>query len=709
LPAKTTKKSFTVAVGQVNQAPQIGLGNPLLGPLTAILDPPTVAQGSTTGIIPFVVYDGDPATCDGCTLAAKLLVSASVSDTTLFPGGAIVLGGSSNSRSVIATPDPKKFGSATVTLTVTDSGTSAGADVKSASRTFLVTVTRVEQSPVIGPIADVTTNINEETEIISFTVTDQETPAGDISIATIGSTNPTLIPVANVQFGGSGGTRLTIIVPAKDQFGDSTITIRATDGASKFGDRSFKVTVRKPNNPPTITAIPNQEIQQGGSTGALPTTVGDVETATGFLDLSFASSNTTLAPVSNITKGGSKANRTVTVTPVATESGIAVITVTVTDADGGKASTSFVLTVKGEVDNPPTISAIADQTTEEDTPTGVITFTIDDDKTAKGFLTLTKASSNAALAPVDGIILAGTGGNRTAFIIPAIGQSGTANITITVKDGKNQTASTTFKLTVTTAKTAIANDFNGDGKPDLLLQDEAAFLGVWRMSGNENLLSAGYLTPNNTGDINWRLASTGDFNGDGVTDLVFQHTDTTVAIWYMNGESLTSATLTDPASPGPGWKVAAAADFNGDGKSDLLFQNTTGDLAVWYMDGNSLTSATLVTPSNPGDGWTAVAAVDVNKDGNADIVFQHTDGTLAVWKLDGVDTSSFSLLEPSNSGIEWRLVAALDLDMNGHVDFVFQNTNNRTLGVWFMNGSSLLNAKLLNPPTAGGTWNVVDP
>ncbi len=691
----TTKKKFTFAVGQVNQPPTI----------TAIADQP-IDQGKTTGIVAITVDDGPG---DGKTPAANLILAVSVSDTTLFPGGSIVLGGSGMSRSIVATPDPTKFGEATITVTVTDTGTSAGADVKSASRTFLVKVARVEQSPVIGPIADITTNINEETEIISFTVTDQETPAGDISIAAVGSSNPTLIPVANVQFGGSGGIRLSIIVPAKDQFGVSTITIRATDGANRTGDRSFKVTVRKPNNPPTITAIANQKIQQGGSTGALATTVGDVETASGFLDLSFTSSNTSLVPVGNITKGGSKAARTATVTPVATESGVAVITVTVSDADGGKASTSFVLTVEGEVDNPPTISAIADQTTQQDSPTGVITFTVDDDKTAKGFLTYEKASSNTALAPVDGIILAGSGGNRTVFIIPAIAQSGTANITITVKDGKNQSASTTFKLTVIKAITAIPNDFDGDGKPDLLLQDGGAFLGVWHMNGNENLINAGYLTPNNSGDINWRLASTGDFNEDGITDLVFQHTDSTVAIWYMDGETLVSPTLTDPSSPGEGWKVSAAADFNGDGKSDLLFQNTNGDLAVWYMDGVSLTSPTFVNPVNAGDGFKVVAAVDVNSDGNTDIVFQHTDGTLAAWKLDGIDTSSFVLLEPSNSGIEWRLVSAVDLNLDGSVDFVFQNTNDRTLAVWFMNGTTLLESKYLSPSSAGGTWNVVDP
>ena len=61
-----------------------------------------------------------------------------------------------------------------------------------------------------------------------------------------------------------------------------------------------------------------------------------------------SSSNTTLVPVSNIVVGGTGADRTVTITPAANQSGTATITLTVTDGDGGTASDSFVLTVRGQ-------------------------------------------------------------------------------------------------------------------------------------------------------------------------------------------------------------------------------------------------------------------------------------------------------------------------------------------------------------------------
>ena len=41
------------------------------------------------------------------------------------------------------------------------------------------------------------------------------------------------------------------------------------------------------------------------------------------------------------------------------------------------------------------------------------------------------------------------------------------------------------------------------------------------------------------------------------------------------------------ANPGPAWKAVGTGDFNGDGKSDILFQNTDGQIAIWEMNGTT--------------------------------------------------------------------------------------------------------------------------
>ena len=134
---------------------------------------------------------------------------------------------------------------------------------------------------------------------------------------------------------------------------------------------SFTIIV---NDAPTITAIPNQTIDEETQTAALPFTISDVETATASLTVSGGSDNVTLVPVANIVFGGSTANRTVQVTPAANQFGTAVITVNVNDGTNTTATT-FQVTVNS-VNDLPTITAISNQVTDEDTPTSALPFSL---------------------------------------------------------------------------------------------------------------------------------------------------------------------------------------------------------------------------------------------------------------------------------------------------------------------------------------------
>ena len=201
-------------------------------------------------------------------------------------------------------------------------------------------------------------------------------------------------------------------------------------------------------------------------------------------------------------------------------------------------------------------------------------------------------------------------------------------------------------------------DFNDDDQPDILFQDDGGFLAAWFMKGS-SLSSAVLLLPSNVGDPHFTVAATADLNMDGQEDILFQGDDGTLAAWLMQGTDLVTSTLLTPNNPGDAnWRVAASGDMNRDGKADLIFQHTDGTLAVWYMDGTSLNSAALISPTKPGADWSVVAAGDMNSDGKTDLVFQHTNGTLAMWVMDGVTLSSAALLEPSNPGADWRVVAA---------------------------------------------------
>jgi hypothetical protein len=231
--------------------------------------------------------------------------------------------------------------------------------------------------------------------------------------------------------------------------GNYAFTIKATDADGMAGVQTFAILV---NTAPTISDIADQTIFSSAPTSALAFTVSDPETPVTSLTVSGTSSNQTLIPNSNIVFGGADTNRTVTITPAANQIGSATITVTVTDSGGASTSVSFALTVLNRL---PTISAIPDQTTDEDTPTGALAFTVGDAETSAGSLVVTTTSSNQALVPNSGITLAGAGGaNRTIQLMPSADQNGTTTITLTVTDANGAMAQGVFDLAVNPANDA---------------------------------------------------------------------------------------------------------------------------------------------------------------------------------------------------------------------------------------------------------------
>lgn len=112
-----------------------------------------------------------------------------------------------------------------------------------------------------------------------------------------------------------------------------------------------------------------------------------------------------------------------------------------------------------------------------------------------------------------------------------------------------------------------------------------------------------------------------NFNSDGKSDLLWQQNDGTLAVWLIDGTHLKGwdyvcsgdGQLTVP----PGWHVAAAADFDGDGRSDILWQNDDGAPAIWLMDGTAVTSSGPPLP-NPGPLWHIKGATDFTSNGKVD-------------------------------------------------------------------------------------------
>ena len=171
---------------------------------------------------------------------------------------------------------------------------------------------------------------------------------------------------------------------------------------------------------------------------------------------------------------------------------------------------------------------------------------------------------------------------------------GTNDATITGGDYVNVTPAAGWKL-------VGIGDFNGDGKSDLVVQNQITYqIAIYFMSGP--YYQGGVLLPYNP-PIGWKVAGVGDFNGDGQTDIAFQIQNTgQIALWYMNGTTYTTGLVMPTVAPA-GWKVVAIGDYNGDGVADLVFQSPTSNQGmVWYLTptGGVLSSAQLSTHAPAG-------------------------------------------------------------------------------------------------------------
>jgi hypothetical protein len=76
-------------------------------------------------------------------------------------------------------------------------------------------------------------------------------------------------------------------------------------------------------------------------------------------------------------------------------------------------------------------------------------------------------------------------------------------------------------------------------------------------------------------------------------------------MWQLNGTTLLGGGNVG-SNPGASWKVAGTGDFNSDALSDILFQHTDGSVMTWQLSGTSVLASGTVS-SSPGSAWLAMA------------------------------------------------------------------------------------------------------
>jgi hypothetical protein len=280
------------------------------------------------------------------------------------------------------------------------------------------------------------------------------------------------------------------------------------------------------------------------------------------------------------------------------------------------------------------------------------------------------------------------------------------------------------------------SDANGDGRSDIVvlhiqvdpcevgLVPERHYNGhiVWG-HGEEGIDPGGvpdleFRKGQEFGSDIWQVAATGDFNGDGVPDLVWQQLPPECAGATPQPEAInvTMSPRPEPGSPvvyrdpsGLGvllpagdWIVVGSADFGGiagdhgdelappDGKADLLWHNTvSGELGIWLSDGQEgQTFPEIHRHVIPGAGVATVplAVADLDGDVAPEIVFRDSrSGTLSYWKMNGLSHVGGGELTPDHTGnSNWRIVGAGDFNGDGFDDLLFSNDDSHELVGWLM-------------------------
>lgn len=155
-----------------------------------------------------------------------------------------------------------------------------------------VSSSAANQPPTISSIANQTVLAGASVGPLSFQVSDPQTAAGSLTVSAT-SSNPTLVPVANIVLGGSGSSRTVTVTPNAAQTGTSTFTLKVSDGTLS-ASTSFTLTVNaSPSTTPPSTTT-------GGSSSSL-----SFASSSGTLTAPFSASNGMISQPSYTSLSGS--------------------------------------------------------------------------------------------------------------------------------------------------------------------------------------------------------------------------------------------------------------------------------------------------------------------------------------------------------------------------------------------------------------------
>jgi FG-GAP-like repeat len=256
---------------------------------------------------------------------------------------------------------------------------------------------------------------------------------------------------------------------------------------------------------------------------------------------------------------------------------------------------------------------------------------------------------------------------------------------------------------------AGAGDVNGDGSADLIWANQATNLAEIQLQA-QGAPAGGGVIPNSPFDSSWSVVATGDFNGDGLTDLVYRHAgDGVVEIQFLNGLAGAGGGAISNNPFDTTWNIVTAGDFNGDGDSDLVWQQpASGLVEIQLLQGNASVGGGLIANNPFSAGWKIVAAGDFDGNGSADLAWQNqSTGLVELQFLSGSTAIGGGAIDNNPFGAGWSVVAAGDFLGNGFDDLVYQRQADGLVEIQYLNGNTAVGGGEIANSSFGSGWQVV--
>lgn len=237
--------------------------------------------------------------------------------------------------------------------------------------------------------------------------------------------------------------------------------------------------------------------------------------------------------------------------------------------------------------------------------------------------------------------------------------------------------------------TTAAQDFNGDGLGDLLYRDIDD--NTWSIYLMDGASATPILDiPQMSGSSFWQFNGSGDFDGNGTTDVLIRNS--TSGSWYIynfsNGQIVSRgyAELPDAATIA----VQSVADFNNDGFSDVLVRSeVTGEWTMALLNNRTVVEE-FSPPMSSVLTWSIVDAEDYDANGSKDILIRNdSSGAWYLYLYSNTNIIGRGYVTDLPSDLEEEVQGVGDFDGNGSSDILLRNQSTGEWSIAFMNGRTV--------------------